>query len=269
MGYGAAPISSLPRNIRQQYARSGQQQFSLWNKYYSTVRFQATVAAGFTYTFAQGLELRAFGYAVGQDMGPVGFPSGTTPATLADTNLQKPGETVAGETVTVYGISLLLTSDSDAQLAKMLWPNISCLLSLNGDNQVFKLGTPEFIPQAGGLCGFGDSYVVTPSLAESLSTRSGVLNNGLAQVANFFPFPEPIIWRPSGNADSALIVKLKVERPVVYTTLVAADRAAVAGSSTTQGTAAWNHPTGTALGTYVTVKCHLHSRQTADRSQNA
>lgn len=245
--------------------RTGGNRYSLWNKYFSTVCFNFAVTGTFTYTVAAGTEYRAFSYAIGQDMATVGFPA-STPATMADTNMHKSGETISGETVEVYGLSALLTSDSDAQLAKVAWPLLSVTLSLNGDTSTFKLGTPEFIPQAGGLCGHGDSYVQAPGPLETLAS-TGVLTNGIPQVSNFFPFPDPVVWQPSGNADSSLIIKVKAERAITYTTALAADRVAVAGGATSPGTAPWTHPTGTAIGTNVKIKFHLHSRQDGPRSQ--
>lgn len=256
---------------RQSMRNSAGGRYSLWNKYHSTGRFQATVAAGppATYTVKSGTELRLFGYAVGQDLATVGFPANTS-ATNADTNLTKPSETVGGEAVDIYGISILLASDSEPQIAKLLWPVMSVILSLNGDAQSYKLGTPEFIPGAGGLCGQGDSYVTYPDQTSYLA-KASAMTNGFAMAQNFYPFQEPVQWLPSGNADSALILKLRIERDAVYTALggAAGDRAAVAAGAGTVGTAAWTHPTGTALGTYVTVKAHLWSKQSGPRSGNS
>lgn len=244
-------------------AAAAQQRYSTWNKYYSTVRFQfaRTGAGPFTWTVAAGTELRAFGYGLGQDMGGVGFPSGTSPATLAETNLQQASATLAGEKVRIWGMSCLLTSDSDAFLAKLLFPNLSVQLSLNGDQTVFKLGTPEIIPGGGGFNGFGDSFIQQPPLPDTYVSRSGAMSNGLPHAGNFYPFPQPVIWSPQGETDSNLVVKIKAERAVSTTST---DRAGAAG------VAAYTSPAATAgtLGTYVTLKVHFWSRQNAPRSVN-
>lgn len=246
--------------------QSGGGRYSTWNTYFSTINFPFAVAGTFTYTVSAGTSYKAFSYGIGQDMAIVGFPT-STPATNADTNLQKANETQSGEMVRIYGISLLPTSDSDAFLTKIIWPNLSVSLVMNG-SQIQRLGTPEFIPGAGGLTGFGDSYVQAPSQLESFSRSSGALTNGLAQVSNFKPFPEPIVWNPSGQMDSTLNIAVTCERNTIATTLLAADRAAQAAGANTSGAAPWVHPTGTAIGTYVKIKVLIHSRQDGARSQN-
>lgn len=257
-------LGSMTREQRASFLktlRSGERS-STWTKYYSTVRFgfNRTGADPFTYTVANGTEYRAFGYAIGQDMSTVaGFAAGTT-ATFAETNLQTAGQSVSGDKVIIYGISVLLCADSDSQLTKLLWRNVSVALSINGDDPTFRLGTPEFIPGAGGLTGFGADGVVTPDLASSINTRNGAMANGLQSSTNFLPFPQPVIWNPAGQTDSSLVVRLRAERDVQYTTLVAT-RAAAAG------VAAW--VPATAAQAQVILKVHLHARQLSPRGENA
>ena len=235
---------------------------STWNKYYSTIRFAFNVAAGFTYTVPAGTQFRAFGYAIGQDLSAAGFPAGT-PATSAETNLIKPSETIAGEKVVIFGASLMLDEDSDAELAKILWPKLSVIVALNGDQQQYKLGTAGMIPCSGGLTGMGDSYVQVPPLSDTYQSRCGNITNGAPFVANFYPFPEALIWSPSGAGDSSLVVKLTAERQAQFTTQLAADRAGAAG------VAAWTHPSAAgALGTFVDVRVTFWSRQLSPRSEN-
>jgi len=245
-------------------ALAGEQRSVLFNKYFSTVRFQAAVSGTFTYTFAQGTELRAFGYAQGDDMSVagIGFPAGRS-ASPADTNLISASETISGERVVIEGISIMLHEDSDAQLAQVLFPNVSVTLAMNGARQLWPLGTLSMLPCSGGLTGLGTSYVTAPDIASSVARPVGSLTNGVAEASNFYPLPEPIFWEPKGAADSTLLCKLKVEQTCSYTTLLAADRAAAAGI------AAWNHPAGTAIGTFVAVKVCFWSRQVSPRSQNA
>lgn len=239
------------------------QKFSLWNKYYSRVRAQASVTTGptgYTYTFASGTELRAFGYAIGQSMDGVGFPAATI-ATPADTNLIKASETISGENVIIYGMSLLLDADSDAGLAQVLVPNLSVTISMNGDQNSYRLGNAQVVPGGGGLYGFGESRVEVPTLNSSLSNISGALANGLPHSDDFYPFPQPISWTSAGRADSTFIVKLRVEREVNFTT-ASLDRAAGAG------VAAWTHPSPPDRGTFVGFTVHLFSQQISPRSQN-
>jgi hypothetical protein len=248
--------------------RPPQGSYRNWNKYYSRVRFQfvRTGAGPYTFTMAAGTELRAFGYGIGQDISSAafGFASGTT-ATPAETNLQQASTTLAGEQVRIFGLSLLPTSDSDSYLAKILWPNVSVQLALNGDQQGFKLGTPETIPGGGGLSGAGDSYIQSPPQQESYVSRSGALTNGVPHAGNFYPIPDPIVWNPAGANDGMLVIKLRVERAVTATLT---ERAAVAGGANTSGTAAFLTPAANAIGTYVTVLVHLWCKQLSARSVN-
>ena len=262
----AQVLNSLPAAQKMQILKTlaAGMRTKTFNNYFSTVRFQFTVAAGFTYTMAKNTELRAFGYAQGDDMSvaTIGFPAGRV-ATAADTNLISASETISGEQVIIEGMSIMPHEDSDAQLMQVLWPNVSVTLQLNGAQLNFPLGTLAMMPGSGGLQGLGSSYVTAPDIASSIARPVGALTNGEPCVDNFYPFPEPVLWQPKGGADSTLIVKLRVEQTSAYTTLLAADRVAAAGI------AAWNHPVGTAIGTYVDVKVRLWSRQISPRSQNA
>lgn len=251
---------------RAELARAvgAEQRSVLFNKYFSTVRFQAAVTGTFTYTFAAGTELRAFGYAQGDPMNTavIGFPAGRV-ATPADTNLISASETIGGERVIIEGISIYLHEDSDAQLAQVLFPNVSVTLAMNGARQLWPLGTMSMLPCSAGLTGLGTSFVTAPDIASSIARPLGALTNGVSEASNFYPLPQPIFWEPKGAADSTMICKLRVEQTSAYTTLLAADRAAAAGI------AAWTHPAGTAIGTYVDVKVCFWSRQVAPLSQNA
>lgn len=249
-------------------ADAANQRYSNWNKYYSKVRFQATsalVGAVTTFTIPPQ-ELRLFGYAQGQDLGPFGFGVGNQ-ATLAETNLITASSTLSGETVKIYGVSLLPSAESEATFVKALWTHIACQFSLNGDQMAYRLGTPENIPGGGGLTGFGNSFVQQPPLQESYVSREGALSNGVAHMGNFFPFPQPVIWKPQGDTDSTLIIKLSLVRAITFTSTA---RAAVAGAG---GISAFVAPVAAAgmpgvIGTFVTVMGHIWSKQTAPRSVN-
>lgn len=240
----------------------GQERTSTWNKYYSRVAyaFTRTSTGGgttFTYTVNSGTERSAFGYAIGQDMATAGL-SGTT-ATAADTNLVKAAETIAGENLLVYGVSIYLTEDSDVELAKALWPLTSVTLQMNGGQENFRLGLPAMIPCAGGLTGIGNTKVRTPALNESYVSRSGAVSNGAPFVENFLPFPQPIYWTNGGERDSNLVLRFRNERAVAVVSETQ-DRAAAAGVS------AW---TAAADGVTVQFIVHLHSRQLSARSVNS
>jgi hypothetical protein len=265
----AFPLQNLSREQQRAIAARANKS-STWNKYYSTVRFQADRSGAMSpYTFTMASqELRAFSYALGADMsaGTIGFPSGTT-ATPADTNLLTGAQTVSGEKVLVYGMSALITADSDAFLAKLCAPDISVIVELDGGLISWKLGSLEMVPGSGGLSGFGDSYLQTPSLLDTYVRHSGAINNGVPHIGNFYPFPQALVWTPAGATDSNLVVKLRLERAKTVTVTERAASAAAMGST---GAAAFSAPAATdgALGSFFSVKVHLHSRQISDRSQN-
>lgn len=262
--HGSAMLNAMGAEQRRKViaaARKGERA-STWNTYFSRVRcqFVVTGAGPYVYTLAQGTELKAFSYQIGQDMGGVGMPG--TIATKADTNLIQAGQTVSGEQLLVFGLSLYVEPTSDAALAKFLFPTLSVTLGLNGQSTIFPLGNPGFIPGGGGLSGIGDSYVQVPSFAEGYTSRSGAIVNGVPGVQNFLPFPQPFVWNPAGQNDSNLSLVLRAERPATFTTATA-DRVAAAGI------AAWTHPAGTAVGTYVEFLVRLWSRQISPRSENS
>src|SRR5262245_3057052 len=94
------PMQIIRRRGRRRVATHNEQSYP----YFSHVRFQFTQTAG-TWTYAQGTEVKAFNYAQGQALSGAGFPSAVAPtATALDTNLIKQSETVAGETVKIYGL---------------------------------------------------------------------------------------------------------------------------------------------------------------------
>ncbi|MFI5243727.1 MAG: hypothetical protein ACHQQR_00760 [Gemmatimonadales bacterium] len=268
---GAAPLAAAIAQLSPEEQKTlkkslrMQEKSSLWNKYYSTVWFTPTLAGTFIYTIAAA-ERRAFGYRIGDDLNVVGFPTGAgTNATRADTNLNKAAETTAGECLKIYGISLQLTEDSDALLASLLWPVLSVQIQMNGDNNNYKLGTGAMVPGGGGLKGMGLSTIVVPNTNDMVNPFIGSRSNGDPNVANFYPFPEPMYWNPSGANDSTFIVTLKAERPVVATTLLAADRVLAPGGAAGPVTA-WVHPAANTV--FVGIKVHLHSKQVSPRSDN-
>jgi hypothetical protein len=237
------------------------QRFRLWNNYYSIVRFQAlvnVVGAVTTLTFQQQ-ELRPFGYRINDSLTQAGFDPTLGNATEAETNLVKAGETIAGEQLEVDGISLMPSSITDSGLWKILSANISVVISMDGDSHRYRLGRPDMIPASGGTQGSGATSTLVPDLASSLA-QDGSFANGWPVVDNFYPFPQPLLWTPSGETDSNFNVVLRLVRQQV---IVETGRAAAAG------VAAFTPPTVVGqFGTYVDFMCRLHSMQRAARSVN-
>lgn len=239
------------------------QRFRLWNNYYSVVRFQATVSSVppvTTLTFPVG-ELKPFSYRIGDPLTAAGFDPTMGNATDADTNLVKANETVAGEMLTIAGVSLMPSEVTDIGLWKQLCSSMSVQISMDGGGHTYKLGRPTMIPGSGGTFGGGLTPTIVPSLVASAAFDQS-FSNGWPTVDNYYPFPEPIIWAPSGETDSnfSLILTLRRQQVVVETL-----RAAVGTS-----VAAFTPPTAVGqFGTFVDFVARLHSDQQAARSVNS
>lgn len=237
------------------------QRFRTWNNYYSIVRFQAAVSvSGSTTTLTfQQQELRPFSYRINDPLVSAGFDASFGNATDAETNLVKAGETIAGEQLEVDGISLMPSSITDIGLYKTLIANISVTISMDGDAQRYRLGRPDMIPGSGGTFGSGITPTLLPDLASSVRSDSSFAN-GWPVVDNFYPFPQPLIWTPSGETDSNFNVVLRLVRQQVF---VETGRAAATG------VAPYTPPTAVGqFGTYVDFMIRLHSEQRAGRSVN-
>ena len=227
------------------------QQYKLWNAYYSVIRFAATVTtpgATTVVTWQGGTEIRPFSYRIGDPLTTAGFPATFGPnaqATQADTNLVKASETLAGEQLLVHGISLMPTLTTDTGAWSYLNDNMSTVISMDGDQRRYRLGRPFMIPASGGSYGFPSS-VVTPFAI-------GAWSNGVPDIANYYPFPEPLVWTSSGQTDSNFNVVLRLERTVAIT-------ATTASTSPVES--------GIDFGAYVDIMVRLHTSQTADRSLN-
>lgn len=228
------------------------QQYKLWNAYYSVIRFSGTVTTpggNTTVTWQGGTELRPFSYRIGDPLTTAGFPATFGPnaqATQADTNLVKASETLAGEQLMVHGISLMPTLTTDTGGWAYLSDNMSVVISMDGDQRRYRLGRPYMIPASGGSYGFPQS-VITPFAIGSWS-------NGVPDIANYYPFPEPLVWTSSGQTDSNFNVVLRLERTVAVTAPTAAATSPV--------------NSGLDFGAYVDILVRLHTSQTADRSLN-
>ncbi len=262
--HAAAMIALLQQNANKKT--------SLWNTYFSTVRFEPTVGGttgAQTYTIPQGTKVQAFSYGINDNLVSfAGFPAsggGTQPATDAETNLIKGSQTNAGFQVNIRGIAILPTADSSPLLLKLLTDNVSVSISLNGGTQTWKLGNLSFMPGAGGLYGGGLDVLQTPDLGQTFAHDPGAIVNGLPSAQNYLPFPQPLIWTPAGATDSTLVVIFTAERAIGPFTL--APRTATTGVSGYTPPAA-NVAVGTNLSDGVGLKVRLISQQIAPVSQN-
>jgi hypothetical protein len=228
------------------------QQYKLWNAYYSVVRFPGTVSTAggnTTVTWLGGQEIRPFSYKIGDPLTTAGFPVAFGPnalATAADTNLVKASETLAGEQLKVHGVSLMPSLTTDTGAWSYLNDSMSVSISMDGDQRKYRLGRPFMIPASGGSYGFPSS-VITPFAI-------GAWSNGVPDIANFYPFPEPLYWTSSGQTDSNFNLILKLERQVAVTAVTTAATSPVTS--------------GIDFGAYVDIMARLHTSQTADRSIN-
>ena len=239
----AMPSASQPQSAAMTAFMNGQPFQSKWCAYYSRVRVAASSGGGgggTPYTVNAGTELLGFGYSRGADMAPGGNAGHL--ATYADTNIQTPSQTIAGESIQIDGIGLIILGSSDANLAKSIDSILSVKIRMNGATD-FPMGIPSMLPGPGGLFGASESQSVLPDQLSQAGLVIGALGNGLPFGGNCFALPEPMVWACAGRPDSTLNVVLKTESavttPAQYS---AATRTAVAGGSTTSGTAAYTQP---------------------------
>jgi hypothetical protein len=203
--------------------------------YYSSVCWRAEkeavlveqVLTGHSYSFARGELRRAFAYGRGQDGGIAGFTTATDGLmTLAETNLVKAHETIGGQTVQIDGLAVFvkpaMTDGAhymQARLLAMIATNVSIQLSVNGDENLFPVGTAQQIPAAGGIVGTGNddlSFIPTTYDKAPLTNEIGApfpfCQNGWQTRGNYYRLPSGVIWSPAGNADSMLNVLFTNER---------------------------------------------------------
>ena len=265
-------LASLPPDVRafigEQY---GDTQITVLPlPYWSTVRFQATRAAGPPVAFTiDTTERKAFAYAQGQDMTIAGFTAAARVANLADTNLLKQSETRDNSDVWIWGLAGYLTPDSEPALARRIWRETSVQISLNG-TQSIPLGTPEMFPSAGGLYGAGVTYLKAPAENQAgasnadggIGAQMGFVNNGNPMAGNFFRLPQPFKWASVGSqaSDSSLIITCQPQRTI---TELATARAAATGIEPFTPPAAAGDP-----GTYVDLRWHLVCVSVSKRSVN-
>lgn len=214
-------------------ALESQKRVTSW-PYYSAVKFFAprvgTPPGPYTYALAQGTQVRAFSYAVQQLMTSAGFTAADGNASIADTNLTQANQTTGGQNFLIHGLAIQLQGASlhlndgqsgnrrvrlpDARFTGALFECVSVELSLNGDENRFRLGRIGMVPGAGGLT--GDAYDAVGGLSFAGQGKTlAYPNNGWATRANYFRINEGLIWRNQSNSDANLNIIFTVNRPFV------------------------------------------------------
>ena len=210
-----------------------QQRRTSW-PYYSTVKFFAPAdgdpaAVPVNYVLTQGQQMRAFSYAVGDTRTPAGFTAADGIATIADTNLTARNQTTGGQNVLIYGIALQwlpaalhlnegevaphVVRVPDYRFLASLNEAVGVEMSLNGDENLFRMGTIGMIPGAGGLSGAAPDVAGLEQFAGD-PKQLGYPTNGWPTRSNFFKVPEGLVWRNQSNSDSMLNVKFTVTRTI-------------------------------------------------------
>lgn len=232
--------------------------------YYSKVRLRAarTGDGPYTYPVAAGTTVRAFSYAVGEQKTSAGYNAAEGDATIADTNLTNRSQTTAGQAVLIRGIAIqaepgAMTREAesdpfdlrpqDAKFLSALWESLAVEMSLNGDENRFRLGAIGNIPGGSGLSGGAGSPSGIPALQ---APPAGVpfATNGWGTRANYYQLPEGLLWKPQGNPDANLNIIFTVTRPITLNSGDSDNQLSnVAGANDpaedASGVAAYNFPT--------------------------
>jgi hypothetical protein len=209
--------------------------------YYSSVCFRADYEldeteggiVGWHYTWHRGEVRRAFAYGRGEEGTIGGFTTAVDGRmTLAETNLVKGNETIGGQRVELNGIAIFVKpamTDGlrfiQGRLLAQIATNVSIQISVNGDENLFPIGTLQQVPCAGGLVGTVNddlSFIPTLTALGGVELNIGAPmpfgSNGWATRGNFYRLPSGVIWHPAGEADSMLNVIFTNEREfAVYT----------------------------------------------------
>ena len=173
----AQASSSKPQSRALQAYLSGNPFNSKWNAYYSRIRIAATSGTSATgYTTTAGTEFLGFGYSRGADMGPAG--NAGVIATYADTNIQTPSQTVAGEAIEIDGVGMIVLGQSDANLLKNIDQNTSVKIRMNGATD-FPMGIPSMLPGPGGLFGVSEAQSVASPQEAQVAIQIGMMTNGI------------------------------------------------------------------------------------------
>jgi hypothetical protein len=201
--------------------------------YYSKIKFVADRAGEapgpFTYTINAGSVVRAFSYAVGDNRQIAGYTAADGVATFADTNMTARNQTTGGQNVIIHGVAVqplpvaFHIADGAAPPAQILncdwkflaalWNSVSVHLSLNGDENNFRMGIPGMIPGAGGLTGSAPTTLEQQRLA-GMPRELGYPTNAFPAKSSFFRLGEGLIWRNQSNADSMLNLVFNVRRAI-------------------------------------------------------
>lgn len=267
----AMAVAGLPPNvIKAIQANYDQNQIVVQNTpYYSTVRLQATRAAGPPVILSIDTSARrAFAYAIGMSLVGAGFLSAYGNATEADTNLLSQSQTRDNADFWLYGLACSISPDSEPTLAQQVWRNSDIQMSLNG-NQNIPLGTLNMYPGAGGLYGAAQTFTRIPAIDEQGPANGGVggsipfFSNGHPFAKDYFEFQNPWKWSGIGTAgaDSSLVMTVTPRRTCAVTCGLA--RAAATGILAFDPPAAAGDQ-----GTYVDVQLRLIGVSVAKRSVN-
>lgn len=259
----AAAVPPDVRALIGRMALSSQRVHEHW-PYYSRVRFQSTIAAGppVVYSFSLKQQVLGFSYAIGQDMGPAGFPTPTI-ATIADTNLSEGAKTKDGQSLEIFGISCFIVPTSDPTMLGFVYQNASLAFSQSGGDSQKKVGPLLFVPSPGGLSGYAASYATQPNKSQN-HTDYGFITNGLPVQGNHWKLPNPVYWNPSGKTESTLNLVCTLERAITLPNLTPR---ALGLSTDFQDLFAPPTTPGAAY-TYVELMFLLLARQTANRGKN-
>lgn len=243
--------------LGQMYAKNAKS--VSYDAYWSEVYFGGTVNAG-VITYA-AKTVKAFGYKGGDDLQQAGYPAGNGQATLEHTNLTNPGQTKDNQKLLVYGMSMLIRSDSDAFGALRILPKMTAQVQFGGGRTSFDVGPLEIVPGGGGLSGVGMSRILEPAQNEANFTRVGAVQNGFPDRRNFKEFKSPFVWSTAGDVDSSMTIAITQQS--AFTLTLPAARAAGAGP-----VSAYVQPATGDWGTYVRILVYLHAINLSKRSQN-
>ncbi len=222
----AAPRLNAIENAQARVLQRQRKKYSF--PYYSTVRFDfaRTGAGPFVYAVPQGTQPRAFSYAINDTPTSGGFRAAFGAATAAETNLQSKNETIGGEEVRIKGIQAAFNATSDARASALVFDNVYCELTLNGDQQRMKLGRISHLPGGTGLVGVGPDATGVQAIGGG-RPQYGAVSNGWAVRSNCQRLPEGLVWRNKATVDSNLNIICTSPRAMTLPTVTT--EAAAAG----------------------------------------
>ena len=283
----SAPPMLSPSQSAALDALKFQYRITSW-PYYSRVKFFATkvaVETGFTYTLNAGTEARAFSYQVGQTKTSAGYTTADGAATIADTNLTQANQTTGGQNVLIHGIAIQIVPAAlhlndgdnlphrvrltDARFLAALFESVSIQFALNGDENVFRMGSLGQVPGAGGLMGGAQDTIGQVALAGEPRTVTYPTNSWPVRTS-YFKLPEGLIWRNQSNADSQVNVIFNTTRTINLLSGGDADNAtgntvAVNDDGVATGTEGYTYPSEVV----VELLVHLMAKVEGPRTRSA